>query len=74
MVDTIVLDDNIEYIILDTIEFDGNVYTLFSNVSDENAFCFRKTITKDNKKYYCRLADKNEYQKVALKFFEKINR
>lgn len=70
--EVIVLDDGIEYFIIDTIEIEGVFYTMFSNVNDETDFCFRKTIQKDGKSYYSGLENKNEFDKVLMCFGKKL--
>ena len=41
--DTIILDDNIEYYIVKELPIDNVIYTLFANVNDNTDICFRKT-------------------------------
>ena len=69
---TTILDDGIEYIIMDSIELNGNVYTLFSDLNNDMNFCFRKVIYKNGEKYYSGLADRDEFNKVILEFAKKI--
>ena len=71
---TIVLDDGIEYVIMDTVEVDGTVYTLFSQLDNDMNYCFRKTIAKNGESYYSGLDDREEFNKVLLAFANKINR
>ena len=70
---SIVLDDGIEYIIVKSLEIDGILYTLFSNINNEKDICFRKTINEDGKEYYAGLDNQNELDKVILKFFKELN-
>lgn len=70
---TIILDDGVEYIIMDTVELDGNLYTLFSELNNDMNFCFRKTTYKNGEKYYSGLEDKEEFKKVLLEFAKKID-
>jgi len=65
---SIVLDDGTEYLIIDSIEIEGNKYTLFSNVNDPTDFCFRKTVLKDGKEVYSALSGKEEFEKILVKF------
>lgn len=69
---TAVLDDDIEYLIVETLELDGTLYTLFSELENDMNFCFRKTILKDGKEYYSCLEDRNEFNKVMLAFSKKL--
>lgn len=71
MVNTIIFD-NVEYMVIDTVVIDDITYTLFTNINDERDFCFRKTIIKDGKTYYSGLSDRNEFEKVLVKFTEKM--
>ncbi len=70
MMETIVLDDGIEYLILNTEIIDGIKYTLFSNVNDDSDLCFRKTITENSEDFFVGLDDEKELEKVLLKFTE----
>lgn len=72
-VDTIILDDNIEYVILEEENIEGTTYTLFSNINDDKDICFRKTIIEDGKEYYTKLDDEAEFKKVITYFNKKLN-
>ena len=69
--ESIILDDGIEYLIIDTDIIDGTEYTLFSNIADESDICFRKTSTINDERYFIGLDDENEFHKVLLFFTEK---
>lgn len=49
---TIVLDDGIEYAIVREDVINGTEYTLFTNVNDNSKICFRKTVIEDGEEYY----------------------
>ena len=66
--DTIVLDDGIEYAIVKELEINGTLYTLFANISNPSDICYRKTIIQDNEEYYIGLDDDNEFDLVAMNF------
>lgn len=68
--ETIILDDGIEYLILNTQIIDGIKYTLFSNIKDDNDLCFRKTINENGEDYFVGLDNEKELEKVLLKFTE----
>lgn len=70
---TIILDDGLEYIIMDTVEFNGELYTLFSELNNDMHFCFRKTTYKNGEKFYSGLKDKEEFKQVLLEFSKKID-
>ena len=69
---SIVLDDGIEYIIVDTKTIDGTSYTLFSNINDVTDICLRKTEIIDGVECYVGLDDNQEIDKVLL-YFAKEN-
>lgn len=66
--DVVVLEDGTEYVILDSMEIDGDKFILFSNVDNPVDFCFRKLIIKDGKEVFSALSGKEEFEKVLLKF------
>lgn len=68
---SIILDDGIEYIIYDTEIIDNIEYTLFVNVNDNTDICFRKTITENDENFYTGLDDEKEFEKVLLTFTKK---
>lgn len=72
--DTIILDDGVEYLVMDTINVDGTVYTLFSELENDDNYCFRKTTVKDGTQYYSGLDDREEFNKVLLAFNDKFNK
>lgn len=69
--ESIILDDGIEYYIIDTEIIDNIEYTLFSNIDDDSDICFRKTITENNEKIYIGLDNEKEFEKVFLSFTKK---
>ena len=68
---SIVLDDGIEYIIYDTEIIDDIEYTLFVNIDDNSDLCFRKTITENDETFYVGLDNEKEFEKVLLTFTKK---
>ena len=64
----IILDDGIEYFIINDLKINDNTYTLFANVDNEEDFCFRKTTTNNGKEYYEGLDSKKELDLVLTKF------
>ena len=66
--ESIVLDDGIEYLIVDTKVIDNVEYTLFSNINDESDICFRKLSIQDGEEYFVGLDDEKEFEKVVLTF------
>lgn len=64
----IVLDDGNEYIIVDSMEIDGEKFVFFANVTDPTDFCFRKATIKDGKEVYTALSGREEFEKILVKF------
>lgn len=70
--DTIVLDNGIEYAIVKNEVINNILYTMFANVNDNTDICFRKTITKNSEDYYIGLDDDNEYDLVVAYFAKNL--
>lgn len=70
--DTIVLDNGIEYAIVKNGVINNILYTMFANVNDNTDICFRKTITKNGEDYYIGLDDDNEYDLVVAYFAKNL--
>lgn len=70
--ETIVLDDNKEYMIIEQLEDSNNKYTLFSNIDNSENFCIRKIVNKDDKNYFVRLDNKKEAELITNKFAKLI--
>ena len=71
--ETIILDNDIEYFIVKEELINNNLYTLFANVDDNTDICFRKTIIEDDgEKYYIGLDDDKEFDLVAAHFSKSI--
>ena len=69
--ESVVLDDGIEYLIVDTEVIDNTEYTLFANVNDEEDICFRKTSIENGERYFVGLDEEKEFEKVLLVFTKK---
>lgn len=63
---TIVLDDNIEYIIIKEITKNNNQYTLFANINNPEDICLRKKIKENNKEYYIGLDNQKEVEDILI--------
>lgn len=74
MLESIVLDDGIEYIILKDKIIDGTLYTLFVNINDDSDICFRKTICNNNEEFYVGLDNEDELKKILLAFNDDLNK
>ena len=68
---TIILDDGIEYVIYDTEIINDIEYTLFVNINDDTDICFRIVKSINEEKYFVGLDDEKEFEKVLLKFTKK---
>lgn len=69
-VNVITLENEKDYIIIDTIEYNNNKYLFLSNKEDENDMCVRKVILKD-KEYLIKLESENELEEVLNVFTTK---
>lgn len=72
-IDSIVLDNGLEYYIILNLEIDGNTYTLFSNVNDEKDIKIRKIVIENGESYYDGINDEEELKKVITLFDKKLN-
>ena len=70
--DTIILDDGIEYAIIKELKINDILYTLFANVNDSKDICYRKTIIQDGEEYYVGLDDETEFDLVSNTFAKNI--
>lgn len=71
--DTIILDDNIEYYIIKEIPIDNIIYTLFANINNNTDICFRKTTSdEEGNLYYRGLDDEKEFEKVSNYFAKEL--
>ena len=71
--ESIVLDDGIEYLIIKEFIIDNIKYTLFVNIDDDKDICFRKTLTINNEDMYVGLDDDKEFDKVIQYFDKQLN-
>ena len=71
MLNTVIIN-NVEYVIIDTIQLDNNSYVMLVNTNDENDFFIRKIIIKDGKEYFSALAGREEFEKLLVKFTERL--
>ena len=62
--------DNIEYLVLDKMELDGETYLFLSNSNDPEDIMFRK-YDKNDLDYIIPLDDEEEVKKVATAFNER---
>ena len=62
--------DNIEYLVLNKMELDGEIYLFLSNSNDPEDIMFRK-YDKNDLDYIIPLDDEEEVKKVATAFNER---
>lgn len=73
MLESIVLDDGIEYLIFKDKIINGVKYTLFVNIDDDSDICFRKNIITNNEEYYVGLDNEKELEVVLTEFNKELN-
>lgn len=71
-VNTMILENGIEYTEIDSLVYDNNKYVLLSNIKNVKDSCIRKITIENNEEYVCRLEDDKEFD-VILNLFMKKN-
>lgn len=72
-VNTVILENGLEYMEVDEINFDNKEYVLLVNCKNVKDSCIRRVEITDNQEYLCKIKDELEYDKV-LKLFIKKNK
>ena len=70
-VDTIILENGIEYTEIDDLIYNDTKYVLLSNVKNVKDSCIRKISFHDNEEFLCRLDNEMEFEKILDMFVEK---
>jgi len=70
-VDTIILENGVEYTEVDDLIYNNTKYILLSNVKNVKDSCIRKISIQDNEEYLSRLDDEKEFDTILDKFIEK---
>ena len=70
-VNTIVLENGVEYTEIDELVYNEVKYILLANVDNVKDYCIRKIEIKDDEEYLCRLDDDNEFDMILDMFLEK---
>lgn len=70
-VNTIVLENGVEYTEIDNLLYNNIKYVLLTNTNDTKDSCIRKISIENNKEYVCRLKDHNEFDMILNMFVEK---
>ena len=68
--DFVTLEDGINYLIFEQIDYNNIKYLYLVNENDKDDFCIRKVIIEDEKQYLTAIADENELN-MAIKLFAK---
>lgn len=71
-VNTMVLENGIEYTEVDSLMYNNMKYVLLSNIKNVKDSCIRKITIENDEKYISRLDDDNEFD-VVLDLFMKKN-
>ena len=70
-VNTVVLENGIEYTEIDDVIYNNIRYVLLSNVNDVKDSCIRKITIQDDEEYISRLDSDNEFDIILNLFVEK---
>lgn len=70
-VKTIVLEDGLEYFLLDELEIDNNKYYFLANMQNHKDICVRKQEIDNGEEYLVTLDSENEVAKVLAHFAHK---
>lgn len=70
-VNTIVLENGIEYTEIDDLIYNDVKYILLTNVKNAKDSCIRKVMIENDEEYLCRLDDDKEFDTVLDMFLEK---
>ena len=71
-VNTMILENGVEYTEIDSLVYNNNKYILLSNIKNVKDSCIRKITIENNEEYICRLDDDNEFD-IILSLFVKKN-
>ncbi|MBQ2872547.1 MAG: DUF1292 domain-containing protein [Bacilli bacterium] len=70
-IDTIVLENGVEYTEIDDLIHNDTRYILLSNIKNVKDSCIRKIEIEDGEEYLSKLEDDNEYERVLDLFLQK---
>jgi len=71
-VNTLILENGVEYTEVDSLIYNNSKYVLLSNIKNVKDSCIRKITIENNEEYVCRLDDDNEFD-IILSLFVKKN-
>lgn len=70
-IDIITLDNNLKYMVIDTILNENNKYLVLINNEDEQDIVIRKVIKKEDREYLIKLDSEDEFEEVMSIFYDK---
>ena len=70
-VNTIILENGVEYTEIDKLIYNNTEYLLLSNINDVKDSCIRKIEIDNNEEFISRLDDENEFDIILDLFMEK---
>ena len=70
-VNAIKLENNEEYLIIDTIEIENNKYLILVNAEKNYDICVRKVVLKNSEEVLIKLASEEEFERVMTVFNQK---
>ena len=70
-VNTMILENGIEYSEIDNLFYNNIKYVLLSNINNSKDSCIRKISIENNKEYVCRLKNQDEFNIILNMFLEK---
>jgi len=70
-INTVVLENGVEYTEVDEIVHNNTKYILLSNAKNVKDSCIRKIEIEDNEEYLCRLDNDKEFEIILDLFMEK---
>ena len=72
-VKTIILEDGIEYYVVDELELDNITYYYLANMEDDTDICVRKKTFENNEEFMSMLDNEQELSKVLAAFSKKYD-
>lgn len=70
-IDVIRLENVMNYGIIDTITHNDRNYLILLNTENDQDFCVRRVILKDNKEVVVKLDNQNEFEEIMNLFYNK---
>lgn len=70
-VNTMILENGVEYTEVDNLIYNNIKYVLLSNIDNVKDSCIRKISVENDKVYVCRLKDEIEFDEILNLFLEK---